>query len=151
MPAANELLPIEEARPADSAAIRALLQQAGLPHEDFAAHLANFLVARQDGTVVGAVGCESHGRDGLLRSLVVAPAWRGAGLGGRLVGQIEARARAAGLGRFYLLTTTAEKFFAARGFAPTDRKTVPAAVAATPEFQGLCPASAVCMRREISA
>lgn len=151
MPAANDLLPIETARADDAAAIRALLRQAGLPHEDFAAHLADFLVTRRGGIVVGAVGFERHGRDALLRSLVVTPALRGAGLGGRLVDQLSARARAAGLDRFYLLTTTAERFFGARGFAQVDRKTVPAAVAATPEFQGLCPASAVCMAREIAA
>ena len=71
-------------------AIAALLREAELPHEDFAGHLAHFLVVRQAGEVVGAVGFELHGRDALLRSLVVAPALRGAGLGGRLVRRLDA-------------------------------------------------------------
>jgi amino-acid N-acetyltransferase len=151
MPVLEPRIVLEPAGPADEAAIRKLLREAKLPEEDFTAHLGHFLVARQDGTVVGAVGYEKHGTDALLRSLVVAPGCRHAGLGGRLVAQISARARAAGLTRFYLLTTTAEKFFVTRGFTKVDRKTVPAAVAATPEFQGLCPASAVCMVREVPA
>lgn len=142
---------ITPARPTDEPAVRVLLQAADLPHEDFAAHLAHFLVARQGGAVVGAVGFELHGRDALLRSLVVAPASRGTGLGDRLVRELTAAARRAGVARFYLLTTTAEQFFARRGFKKIDRQLVPAAVATTPEFQSLCPASAVCLSRELSA
>lgn len=149
MPEARDTLIIETARPADAPAIQALLQQAGLPQEDFAAHLANFLVARQDGTVVGAVGFELHGREALLRSLVVAPAARGAGLGDRLVHALTAAARRQGVRRFHLLTTTAEGFFARRGFGRIARNSVPAAIAATPEFQSLCPASAVCLTKEL--
>ena len=151
MPVLEPRIVIEPAVSADEAVIRQLLREAALPDGDFAAHLGHFLVARQVGAVVGAVGYEKHGSDALLRSLVIAPGCRNAGLGGRLVAQISARARAAGLTRLYLLTTTAEKFFAARGFAPVDRKAVPAAVAATPEFRSLCPASAVCMVREVPA
>jgi amino-acid N-acetyltransferase len=149
MPAPNNPVLIETARPADETAIRALLRQAGLPHEDFTAHLADFLVARQDGTVVGVVGYEKHGTDALLRSLVVAPAARGAGLGDRLVLELTAAARRQGVARFHLLTTTAADFFVRRGFGRIARNSVPAAIAATPEFQGLCPASAVCLTREL--
>lgn len=138
-------------RPSDGPAIRALLRAAGLPYEDFAAHLAHFLVARQDGAVIGAVGFELHGRDALLRSLVVAPAQRGAGLGDQLVRELTATARRAGVARFYLLTMTAEQFFTRRGFQKIDRQLVPAAVATTPEFQSLCPASAVCMAKDVPA
>ena len=142
---------IAAAAPADAAAIGALLRAADLPAEDFADHLAHFLVARRGDTVVGAVGLELHGRDALLRSLVVAPAERGAGLGGRLVDQLAAMARRRGARRFYLLTTTAEAFFAHRGFARIERGGVPAAIAATSEFHRLCPASAVCMTRPVAA
>jgi amino-acid N-acetyltransferase len=149
MPAARDNPIIEAARPADEPAIRALLRQSELPHEDFAGHLANFLVARQDGAVVGAVGFERHGEGALLRSLVVAPAARGAGLGDRLVRELTEAARRRGVRRFYLLTTTAEAFFARRGFGKVARDSVPAAIAATPEFQSLCPASAVCLTKEL--
>ena len=141
---------IAAATAADTAAIGALLRAAGLPAEDFADHLGQFLVARRNGTVVGAVGCERHGADALLRSLVVAPGLRGHGLGGRLVNRLAAAVRRGGGRRFYLLTTTAEAFFTRRGFRRTDRAQVPAAIAATREFRRLCPASAVCMARPVT-
>jgi amino-acid N-acetyltransferase len=141
---------ISAATPADAAAIAALLRAADLPHADFAAHLADFLVARRGGAVIGAVGLERHGGHALLRSLVVAPAQRGAGLGGRLVDRLEGRARYLGVRRFYLLTTTAEAFFARRGFRRIARSRVPAAITATCEFRSLCPVSAVCMARAVT-
>ena len=149
-PAATPIA-ISVAAPDDAAAIAALLRAAGLPHEDFAGHLAHFLVARREGTVVGAVGFERHGRSALLRSLVVAPALRGNGLGDQLVRRLAAVARRKGVGRFYLLTTTAEAFFAGRGFQRVARQAVPAAIAATREFNSLCPLSAVCMTRAVAA
>jgi amino-acid N-acetyltransferase len=135
----------------DGPAIAALLREAELPHQDFATHLAHFLVARRGDEVVGAVGFELHGRDALLRSLVVAPAHRGAGLGGELVDRLAAEARRRGGKQFYLLTTTAEAFFARRGFRKIARPAVPAFIAGTKEFNSLCPSSAICMTRAVEA
>lgn len=137
------------AGPKDVAAVTALLRAANLPHEDFADHLEHFLVARRAGEVVGAIGFELHGADALLRSLVVAPDLRGAGLGGQLVERLNAAAQAQGVKRFFLLTTTAETFFARRGFQKADRRSVPAAIAGTKEFNSLCPVSAICMTRTV--
>ena len=147
---AADTIAISAAAPEDAAAIGVLLREAELPHEDFAGHLAHFLVARRAGAVVGAVGFELHGRDALLRSLVVAPALRGHGLGDRLVRRLAAVSRREGVTRFYLLTTTAEAFFARRGFKKIARPAVPAAIAATREFNSLCPVSAVCMTRAVA-
>jgi amino-acid N-acetyltransferase len=133
----------------DVPAIAALLREADLPHEDFADHLESFLVARRGSEVVGAIGFELHGADALLRSLVVAPALRGGGLGSRLLDRLTAAAPAKRVKRFFLLTTTAESFFAKRGFHKVARQTVPAGIAATKEFNSLCPVSAVCMTRSL--
>jgi len=149
MSSATDTVKIERAQPADEAFIRGLLQRADLPAEDFAAHLPHFLVARHEAVVVGSVGFERHGEDALLRSLAVAPAWRGHGLGAALVRRLETEAGSAGVRQLYLLTTTAEAFFARRSFRPVLRDQVPSAVAATPEFQSLCPASAVCLTRTL--
>jgi amino-acid N-acetyltransferase len=142
---------ISAAVPGDAPGIAALLRDADLPHEDFADHLANFLAARREDGVVGAVGFERHGQDALLRSLVVAPAHRGTGLGGELVDRLAAEARRRGVKQFYLLTTTAEAFFARRGFRKIAHQAVPAAIVGTKEFNSLCPNSAICMTRAVAA
>ncbi|MSU50621.1 MAG: GNAT family N-acetyltransferase [Opitutus sp.] len=139
---------IEAARPDDAMAIAALLQAAELPHEDFAAHLGRFLVARDArGRVVGVVGAEIHAAEALLRSLVVAPGHRGAGLGDELVRRLDAAGAGWGVTRWWLLTTTAEKFFAARGFAVSPREVAPPEIRATLQFRGGCSRSAVCLTR----
>ena len=108
---------LREARPGDWAAIRALLDGAGLPVEDLGAdRLAGFLVAEQDATMVGLIGVEVFGTAGLLRSLVVAEAARKDGLGGRLVAALETSAQAAGIAELWLLTIDAERFFERHGF-----------------------------------
>ncbi len=45
----------------------------------------------------------------------------------------------------YLLTITAEGFFAKRGYHRVERDSAPSSVRETAEFKNLCPASAVCM------
>ena len=62
---------------------------------------------------------------------------------------IEDRACRLHLSCLYLLTTTAEEFFARCGYEPIDRSRVPEAIRATAEFQSLCPASSVCMRKRL--
>ncbi len=139
---------IEPAAPADAAAIAELLRAAELPDGDFAPHLGRFLVARIGQRVVGAVGTEVCGGHALLRSLVVAAEYRGSGLGGRLVDALERAALPWGVARWWLLTTTAEKFFRARGFRVVARETAPEAIQRTGQFSGGCCCSAVCMSRE---
>ena len=139
---------IEAARTKDGPAIGALLREAGLPHDDFAAHLGRFLVARDEtGVVIGAVGAEVMPPDALLRSLVVAPAWRGIGLGDELVRRIDAAAADWGVQRWWLLTNSAEVFLASRGFVAMRRDEAPGAIRATGQFRGGCDRTAVCMTR----
>lgn len=144
-------MPIAVARATDGARIRRLLADVGLPHEDISpAHLAHFLVARGGEELTGVVGLEVHGPAALLRSLAVPPAHRGRGIAIRLTDEAEAYARSLGVRTLYLLTTTAEGFFAKRGYLRTDRRDVPAAVQGTAEFRSICPASAVCMRKDLT-
>lgn len=139
-------LRIEPAIASDRPAITALLREAGLPHDDVAEPGTRFFVARNGSATVGAIGAEVYGGDALLRSLVVAPACRKRGLGGRLVDALESAAEGWGVERWWLLTATAERFFAARGFVVVPRASAPPAIRATSRFDGHC-ASAVCMTR----
>jgi amino-acid N-acetyltransferase len=141
----------QPARPADFPAIVRLLSDAALPHADLTPeHLRHFLVLRDGEEIAGVVGMEVADDAGLLRSLAVPEARRGEGLAMRLVDALEERARASGIRTLYLLTTTAEGFFARRGYAPADRAAVPDTIAATPEFRDICPASAACMSRALA-
>jgi len=124
----------------------ALLDACALPVADLGAgHLPGFLISRVAGRVIAVAGLQSCGEAVLLRSLAVATSHRRRGLAGRLVDALQRRAWANGQQQMFLLTTTARDFFAARGFAELPRRLVPPAIAATSEFSGICPASAVCM------
>lgn len=137
---------------ADLPALTALLAGAALPHADVAAHLGHFVIAERDGEVIGAGGYERCGEGiALLRSFVVRPDLRGQGLGRRLFQRVLDQAVEAGVTDLYLLTTTAQGWFAALGFAPAERKTAPAALRATRQFGEFCPASAALMHRRLDA
>jgi arsenate reductase len=135
----------------DLDAIRSLLDAAGLPTADLAPGTrVEFRVARSGERVVAAIGLERHGTAGLLRSLVVAPEHRGTGVGGALVDALERDACASGVRELWLLTQTAERFFAARGWRPAERAAAPASIRESAEFSALCPASAACLTRSLA-
>ena len=126
--------------------IRALLVANGLPVADLGPAVV-FLGVRDRLGLEGVVGLERHGDVGLLRSLAVRHDRRRSGLGSSLVAELERRATADGIKNIYLLTTTAEQFFAHRGFARIARAVVPPAIRATAEFASLCPTSSAVMRK----
>jgi len=131
-------------------AATALLRAAELPTEDLTdSHLRQFFMASSPDSVVGLVGLELYGRDALLRSLVVDPNARTKGIGSQLVDYAENYARARGVGSVYLLTTTAEKFFAHRGYARAERSAAPDSIRTTREFSSICPASSAFMVKHL--
>jgi protein-tyrosine-phosphatase/N-acetylglutamate synthase-like GNAT family acetyltransferase len=130
--------------------VRALLEANGLPVLDLdRARLPDFIVARDGGQLVGCVAVERLGTEGLIRSLAVSEGRRGQGIGARLVEEAEALARRGGIGALYLLTTTAERFFAARGYQRLPRESAPASIGSTTEFTSVCPASAALMTKPL--
>jgi amino-acid N-acetyltransferase len=131
--------------------VTSLLAQNGLPHTDVQHHIEHFVVVRCAAELVAVCGVELYGRDALLRSVCVAIRHRNQGLAGRACDLIEDYARNAGVRNLWLLTTTAEKFFARRNFEVRARDAAPASIQSTDEFRSLCPASAVCMSRRIAA
>jgi amino-acid N-acetyltransferase len=140
---------IRSATAAESAAVRELLRESELPLDGVPDDLADFLVAMRGEELVGTIGLERHGSEGtaaLLRSAAVRQTERGTGIGEALVHALLERARAERITSLVLLTTTAERWFPRFGFERITRDDVPAALHASREFQGACPASAVVMR-----
>src|SRR5438045_379672 len=116
-----------------------LLKQANLPTEDLtAAHCEQFWFAGPESRPSGIVGLEVFGEVALLRSLAVDATRRGSGTGTALLRHAENQARAQGVRTLYLLTTTAEPFFARHGYARASREAAPPAIRATREFSGIC-------------
>lgn len=139
------------ATPAHPPAVRNLLERCGLPIADLKPkHLEHFLVCRTQGGLVGAVGLELLGNIGLLRSLAVAPEFRGRRLAHELWARIHADARSRDIQQLYLLTTTAAPLFARWGFRSVARDVVPEAVRATPEYSALCPSTATVMAKDLA-
>ena len=137
---------IDSARSSDLPAIRWLLEYERLPASDLdEPSLERFLVVRNGGSVVAAVGLEIFGAAALLRSLVVDPQLRGEGLGIQLTKAAEALTHRSGVESIYLLTTTADEFFSARGYRIVDRSEAPAVIQATTQFSALCPSTAILM------
>ena len=140
---------IRRAIAADTNAIVTLVRDANLAVPGLVEHLETFLVAERDRQAVGAIGLEIRGSDALLRSAVVSPEARGAGIGASLVTAVLDLARDEGVTTLYLLTTSAQGYWARQGFAVVSRDVVPDAVKRSEEFVGACPASAAAMMRMV--
>jgi amino-acid N-acetyltransferase len=125
--------------------VLALLEQSRLPRDGFQAHTATALVARDGPMVIGSAALELYGPSALLRSVAVVDAYRGQGVGQRLVGAALQLARQHGVRQVYLLTETAADFFPRFGFEPVARQAVDPALQQSVEFASACPASAVAM------
>ena len=131
--------------PAPEAA-RDLLAAANLPTSDLTdQQLTTFFYCGPAAAPTALIGLEIYATEALLRSLVVDPSHRSTGLGSALVERAEAYATTQGVETLYLLTTTAESFFARLGYHRIDRAVAPAAIRSTREFAGLCPASSAFM------
>jgi len=137
------------AGPAPEAA-RGLLAAGNLPTSDLTdEQLTTFFYSGRAAAPLALIGLEIYGTDALLRSLVVDSSLRSTGLGSVLVERAEAHAATHGVDTLYLLTTTAEAFFARRGYHRIDRAVAPAVIRATREFAGLCPASSAFMFKRL--
>ena len=135
----------------DLPSVTALLKACGLPTDDLGSvSFEHFeLAVDAQGRIAGLAGFDRADGDALLRSLAVAPDWRGRGLGEALVARREAAARLAGVSAFYLLTTSAADYFRRLGYRDVARAEVPAAIAAHVQFRSLCPASATCLTKRL--
>ena len=134
------------ASPADEPGIRQLLSACGLPQEDITPeHLHHYWIFREKKQLIGVIGLEVLRPSALLRSLAIDPLFRNQGLGSQLTHQAENYAESLKIEALYLLTTTAEGFFAKRGYQKVLRESTPDQIQRTAEFRSMCPVTAVCM------
>jgi amino-acid N-acetyltransferase len=131
----------------DREAIRALLDAERLPSSDLAASGVVLLAAKTQDRLVGCVGIEPHSDAGIIRSLVVAPEYRGRGIARTLVSRAETLASERGVRRLYLLSEGAVEFWSRIGYVAVPRTEAPPAIRTSAEFASLCSASATCMKR----
>jgi len=142
---------IDSATQRDLPAIEALLTACELPVEGVKDLVDEFVIARNNGRVVGVAAVEPCGAYGLLRSAAVDQSMRGRGVGRALVQHLIADAEMKGYRALYLLTTTAENYFPAFGFIVASRDSVPTEIQSTSEFRDICPSSATVMRRQCAS
>lgn len=136
---------IVQLRCADLAQLEALLRENQLPAADCAEQAHRFCAIYKGDQLIAAGAIEAVEQYGLLRSVVVREDCRGMGLAGTITAHLLQQAGAEGRLAIYLLTETAEAYFAALGFALVARTDVPLALTRTRQFSTLCPDSASCM------
>jgi amino-acid N-acetyltransferase len=141
---------IEPQRAQDRPLVRALLERCGLPVDDLETSPVDFLVMREAGQVVGAIGLQVADGVGLLRSLAVLPPLHRQGRGGALVAAAERLAERRGIDDLYLLTIDVPRFFALHDYMRVHRTAVPLTLQQTAQFASICPSTAVCMHKRLS-
>jgi len=103
----------------------------------------------ETGKLVGIGGLEIFGNRALLRSVAVRKEFQGQKAGMFICKWIENWAVKNQINELYLLTTTAPDFFAHLNYKIIQRDEFPEQLKKTAQFSELCPASAVCMRKEL--
>jgi amino-acid N-acetyltransferase len=135
---------------ADARSIHGVLERSGLPTSDLGTARPEFVIALGAEQIVGVGALQRFGNVALLRSVAVEPQWRGSGVGRSIVEELERRAASTGIAELILLTTTARDFFGRLGYGAKPREQVPPPVLDSAQFRSLCPASAVCMAKNLA-
>jgi amino-acid N-acetyltransferase len=126
--------------------IEILLRECDLPFEDCSEHLDHFFGVTEGDKLVATGALQIHGSIGLLRSIAVSLENRGLGLAAEMTKYLLDLAGSNKIKTLYLLTETAQDYFARFGFSPVDRDGIPAEIKSTRQFVSLCPTSAQVMR-----
>ena len=134
----------------NAAAIQSLLKSQRLPTETVGTTKTDFYLAVENNAIVGVAGFEYYGEEVLLRSVAVPASLQKKHRGSELVDWMIALAKQKGLKRIVLLTETASKFFAKKGFIMVERSfIVNETMKQSSQFSGGCCSSAVCMELDL--
>lgn len=132
----------------DIIAVEDLLASCSLPSSDVKKNNTLRLYGiYQNRKLAACVGIEGCGHMVLLRSLAVRPQSRNKGIGVRLVEYVENTCRRKSIKGIFLLTNTAELFFARLGYRIVERGSAPAVIRSTAQFSELCPDSSILMSK----
>ena len=135
---------------AEEKQLKLLLAESGLYSDDIrSSDLRHFLVMRDGTRLAGVIGLEVVGESSLLRSLAVSPRYRNKGIASGIVKKVEEYARSKGIEKLYLITITAEEFFAKQGYQQVNRGSAPDALQVTTEFRSICPSTSTCMVKRL--
>lgn len=142
--------PTIEEIPGSAPDLIAMLAQADLPTEDLAEADIRLFRFSEAGQTVGFIGWETvEGTQVLLRSAVVAPAWRGQGNGRQMILWALTRLAELGMSDVWLLTTSMEELAQRLGFTRTDRTLAPTGIRRSRQFSRLCPSTAVLLHKRL--
>ena len=134
----------------DLDAIKQLLVGSLLPSRDVGGAHQRFIMASESGRLIGCAGLQVAGQDGLVRSMAVHWTRRNAGMGSRLHERLLFEAAMAGVRTLYVVTSTAEDFFAGHGFRRIAAHAVPPELQASEEFTAFVPGGSTVMSRPVS-
>jgi len=129
----------------DTEAISRLLESSKLPFSDIRESQVKFIVAKENDKIVGCIGLEIYGTEGLLRSFAVENNYRNRGIGKDLYNSLLAYSTENHISTLHLLTNTAREYFSKVGFMVANRSKAPETISKSSEFGSLCPSSATYM------
>src|SRR5438105_2286936 len=128
-----EMATLRRATDRDWTAIENLLTEAKLPLDGARESLDDFVVAEDEGRIVGCAAMERYDGVALVRSVAILESFRGRRIGEQLVKTILLDAKRDKLQSLWLLTTTAATWFPRFGFAASTRDEVPESLRASAE------------------
>lgn len=129
----------------DLESIAGLLKKNDLPYSDIYESKVDFIVAKNDEQIVGCIGLEKYGTEGLLRSFAIDFNFRKKGYGKELYNRLLTYGVQNKVNTLHLLTTTAREYFINVGFNVQNRSNAPEIIQNSEEFKSLCPSSSTYM------
>lgn len=89
--------------------------------------IGDYIIIERDGLIIGCTALHSIENEhaGMIACLAVHPDYRGASRAGRLLEDLQNKAKKLGMQKLFALTTQTSHWFLERGFAPTAVETLP--------------------------
>ncbi len=129
--------------------VKELLQESGLPVADLDEAAIQFFGIKENHKVVACGALEIYNSNAVLRSVAVRQTHQNQDYGKQIVRFLEKKARELGVGKLFLLTTTAENFFRKLEYISIQRDSCPPEIVSSAQFKDICPDSAICLYKNL--